>query len=54
MKLSSELIRLGPVPIGQRKRGKIASREGSLVRVAYLPEDPSRAILADNTGLASE
>ena len=54
VKLSSELIRLGPVPIGQRKRGKIASREGSLVRVAYLPEDPSRAILADNTGLVSE
>ena len=54
VKLTSEAIKLGHIPIGQRKRGKIASREGSLVRVAYLPEDPSRAILADNTGLVSE
>ena len=53
MKLASELVKLGPIPIGQRKRGKIASRVGSQVRVAYLLEDPSRAILADNSGLVN-
>lgn len=51
VKLSSEPIRLGRVPVGQRKRGKIPSRMGSAVRVAYLPTDPSKAILADNKGL---
>lgn len=54
VKLKSEPIKIGPVPIGQRKRGKIASRVGSKVRVAYLPSDPSKAILADNTGLMNE
>lgn len=53
VKLASELVKLGPIPIGQCKRGKIASRVGSQVRVAYLPEDPSRAILADNSGLVN-
>ncbi|MBM6905627.1 hypothetical protein H6A29_05205 [Collinsella tanakaei] len=54
LKLESELIKIGPVPIGQRKRGKIASRVGSKVRVVYLSSDPSKAILADNTGLMNE
>ena len=48
VKLASEAIKLGPVPIGQRKVGRIPSEEGSRVRVAYLPEDPSKAILVDN------
>ena len=51
VKLASEAIKLGPIPIGQRKRGKIPSRVGETVRVAYLPADPSKAILADNKGL---
>lgn len=51
VKLTSEPIKLGPVPVGQRKRGKIPSSVGSEVRVAYLPADPSKAILADNGGL---
>lgn len=54
VKLKSELIKIGPVPIGQRKRGKIATRVGSKVRVAYLPSDPSKAILAGNAGLMNE
>ena len=54
VKLESELIKIGPIPIGQRKRGKIASHVGSQVRVAYLPSDPSKAILVDNTGLMNE
>ena len=54
VKLKSEPIKVGPVPIGQRKTAKIATRVGSQVRVAYLPGDPSMAILADNTGLMNE
>ena len=34
--------------------GGAAPREGGLVRVTYLPEGPSRAILADDAGLMSE
>lgn len=49
--MASEAIKVGPVPIGQRKVARIPSKEGSRVRVAYLPEDPSKAILADNQGL---
>ena len=51
VKLSSESIKLGPIPVGQRKRGKIPSSVGSTVRVAYLPSDPSKALLTDNKGL---
>lgn len=54
MKPRSEPIKIGPVPIGQRKTAKIATRAGSRVRAAYLPGDPSKAILADNTGLMNE
>ena len=54
VKLESEVIKIGPIPIGQRKRSKIAMRVGSPMSVAYLPSDPSRAILADNTGLMNE
>lgn len=51
VKLTSEAIKLGPIPIGQTKRGKIPSSVGDVVRVAYLPTDPSKAILTDNKGL---
>lgn len=51
VKLTSEAIKLGPIPIGQRKHGKIPSRVGCAVPVAYLPEDPSKAILVGNDGL---
>lgn len=51
VKLTSEAIKLGPIPIGQRKHGKIPSRVGCTVLVAYLPEDPSKAILMGNSGL---
>ena len=54
VKLRSEPINAGPAPIGHRKTGKIATRVGSRVRVAYLPSDPSKAIPADNTGLMNE
>lgn len=54
VKLRSELIEAGPVSMGQRKIAKIAARVGSPVRVAHLSSDPSKAILADNTGLMNE
>ena len=54
VKLKSEPIKIGPVPVGQRKTAKIATRMGGRVRVAYLPSDPSKAILSDNAGLMNE
>lgn len=54
VELRSEPINAGPVPIGQRKTARIATHAGSLVRVAYLPSDPSKAILAGNTGPMNE
>ena len=54
MNVRSELIKVGPIPMGQRKTAKIAARVGGQVRVAYLPGDPSKAILAGNTGLKNE
>ena len=54
VKLRSEPIRFGPVPMEQRTIGGLTMLVGSQVRVAYLPGDPSKAILADNTGLMNE
>ena len=54
VKLRSEPIKIGHVTIGQRKTAKIATRVGGQVRVAFLPSDPSKAILADSTGLLNE
>lgn len=51
VRLTSKAIKLGPVPIGQEKVEKIPSEVGYTVRVAYLPTDPSKAILADNQGI---
>ncbi|MDM8245587.1 hypothetical protein QUW40_03125 [Collinsella tanakaei] len=54
VKLRSEPIKIGSVLIGQRKTAKIATHVGARVRVAHLPNDPSKAILADSTGLLNE
>lgn len=51
LKLNSALIKLGPIPIGQRKTYVLGCSVGSTVRVSYLPSDPSRAILTDNRGI---
>ena len=51
LKLKSSLIKLGPIPIGQRKTYVLDCGVGSTVRVSYLPSDPSRAILTDNRGI---
>lgn len=50
--LRSEAIRVGPVPIGQRKTPKLGDmRPGREVEVAYLLEDPSQALIIGNDGL---
>lgn len=50
--LRSEAIRVGPVPIGQRKTPKLGDvRPGRKVEVAYLLEDPSQALIIGNDGL---
>lgn len=50
--LRSEAIRLGPVPVGQRKTPKLgAVAPGGRVEVAYLPDDPARALIVGNDGL---
>lgn len=50
--LRSEAVRLGPVPVGQRKVPKLGDvRPGRKVEVAYLPDDPSQALVVGNDGL---
>lgn len=50
--LRSEAIRVGPVPVGQRKTPKLgAVAPGSRVEVAYLPDDPAHALIVGNDGL---
>ena len=51
LKVKSSAIKLGSVPIGQRKTYVLDCAPGSTVRVSYLPSDPSRAILTDNRGV---
>ena len=51
LKVKSNAIKLGAVPIGQRKTYVLDCALGSTVRVNYLPSDPSRAILTDNRGV---
>lgn len=56
MKLKSEFIRLGKIPIGQHKTAKLRSLDGdyantgSSVRVLYNPQKPGMAYLPDNVG----
>ncbi len=51
IKLKSQAIKLGPIPIGQRKipiMGDI--KKGTIVTVKYDPENPSKAIIKENGG----
>lgn len=51
LKLRSEAIKLGPIPIGQRSIPVMGNtRVGTKVRVLYDPNDPSKAYLPDNEG----
>jgi len=51
IKLKSSVIKLGPIPIGQRKTAKINTRMGSKVKINYNPDIPSMAYLTDNKGI---
>ncbi|MDO4572805.1 MAG: DUF3592 domain-containing protein [Clostridia bacterium] len=50
LKLKSSPVKLGFLPIGQRKTPRISARVGSAVRVSYNPEKPQEAYLPENTG----
>lgn len=52
LKLKSMMIKLGPIPIGQRKVPVMPnSNVGDRVAVCYDPQDPSKAHLRDNVGI---
>lgn len=51
VKLKSSLIKLGPIPIGQRKTPKISTRIGDKLKINYNPEIPSNAYITENTGI---
>lgn len=51
VKLKIELIKLGPIPIGQRKRPVMGDVQvGAKVSVCYDSQNPAQALLADNEG----
>lgn len=50
VKLKSECIKLGFIPIGQRKVSRINSSVGSIVKVSYNPSNPQEAFLTENIG----
>lgn len=45
-------IKLGFLPIGQKKIPKVNSKVGSIVNVNYNPDEPSEAYIVGNDGLA--
>lgn len=54
LKVKSRVIKLGPIPIGQRKTPVMPnSNVGDRVAVCYSPHDPSKAYLRDNVGIAN-
>lgn len=54
VKLKSEKIKIGFLPIGQKRVPILGStRVGSTVRVKYNPQNPQEAFLPDNVGKAN-
>ena len=59
LKLESETIYAGKIPVGQRKQPKLKStdgtevREGSLVYVKYNPKNPNKAYILGNEGITN-
>ncbi|HHU53185.1 MAG TPA: hypothetical protein GXZ43_03790 [Clostridiaceae bacterium] len=52
IKLRSEIIKLGFLPIGQRKIPVMGNTAvGNPARVSYNPDNPSDAYLTDNIGI---
>jgi len=50
VKLKSTVIKLGPIPIGQRKVPQISAKRGEIVTVVYDPAKPSHAHVKGNEG----
>lgn len=51
IKLKSQTIKLGFIPIGQKRVPVLGNTAvGSSIRVMYNPENPSEAYLTDNIG----
>lgn len=49
VRMKSETIRLGPIPIGQRQVPVMgAVEEGTKVTVIYDPKDPRKAVIGEN------
>ena len=49
VRMKSEAIRLGPIPIGQRQVPVMgAVEEGTKVTVIYDPKDPKKAVVGEN------
>ncbi len=54
LKLRSEALRIGRLPIGQRKLPKLPEAHvGGRVRVCYNPGKPAQAYLPDNLGIVN-
>lgn len=49
VRMKSEAIRLGPIPIGQRQVPVMGAVEkGTKVTVIYDPKDPQKAVIGEN------
>lgn len=51
IKLVSKVIKLGFLPIGQKKTPKINCKEGSIVTIVYDEEHPEKAYIEGNDGI---
>lgn len=51
IKLKSTIIKLGFLPIGQKKIPKINSTVGAVLQVKYNPNEPSEAYIVGNEGI---
>lgn len=51
LKYRNEWIKLGPIPIGQRKIPRIDVIIGNQVEVSYSPDDPSKAYITNNRNI---
>lgn len=51
VKLKSSVIKLGFIPIGQKKIPKINTKIDSMVKVSYNPNNPNEAYIVGNDGI---
>jgi len=51
VKLKSTLIKIGFIPIGQRKVPRLQASVGDIVEVRYNPNKPDKAYIVGNEGI---